>query len=89
MAVKVVVLEGEDLTVGIRSGNLLADGTRATNNAGWFKVDDFRIELARDVNKEHLLDDLDSLISVAELIRDTTRVGLFQRTIPSGIQRPF
>lgn len=82
MAVKVVVLEGEDLTVGIRSGNLLADGTRATNNAGWFKVDDFRIELARNVNKEHLLDDLDSLISVAELIRDTTRVGRFSGQYP-------
>lgn len=44
MAVKVELTENEPLTVGIKSSNLLANGQKATNNAGWFKVDDFRIE---------------------------------------------
>lgn len=36
--------EGEDLTIGIKSGNMRNNGVRSTNdNAGWFKVDFFRI----------------------------------------------
>jgi hypothetical protein len=45
MAVKVSVLTGEDLKIGIRSSNKYSDGTSATDNAGWFKVDNFRLEL--------------------------------------------
>lgn len=44
MEVYVTVAEGEDLKLGIRSGNKRNDGTTATDNAGWFKVDNFRIE---------------------------------------------
>lgn len=44
MEVKVSIANGEALKLGIRSGNLLSDGTReASTNAGWFKVDHFRI----------------------------------------------
>lgn len=44
MAVCVYVAEGEDLKVGIRSGNKNNNGSVATDNAGWFKVDYFRID---------------------------------------------
>lgn len=43
MYVDVTVLPGEDLTIGIRTGNRKNNGTVATDNAGWFKVDFFRI----------------------------------------------
>lgn len=72
MAVKVTVLDGEDLTVGIRSGNLLPDGSKASNNAGWFKVDDFRIELVRAINNDSLKNDLKALILQAETLLDST-----------------
>jgi len=44
MAVKVSILKGDSLKLGILSGNILKDGASATTNAGWFKVDYFRIE---------------------------------------------
>lgn len=77
MAVKVTVLEGEPLTVGIRSSNLKADGTKATDNSGWFKVDDFRIELVRAINSDSLLNDLDTLIDQARDLRDNTNWWVF------------
>lgn len=44
MEVEVEVGEGEDLTIGIKTGNQRNNGVRSTNdNAGWFKVDFFRI----------------------------------------------
>lgn len=43
MEVEVTVNADEDLTIGIKSGNRMNNGTTATNNAGWFKVDFFRI----------------------------------------------
>ena len=44
MEVEVEVGEGEDLTIGIKTGNQHNNGVRSTNdNAGWFKVDFFRI----------------------------------------------
>lgn len=44
MTIYVKVEEGEDLKVGIRTGNKKNDGTHATDNSGWFKVDNFRID---------------------------------------------
>lgn len=44
MAVCVKVEAGEDLRVGIRTGNKHNSGSVATDNAGWFKVDNFRID---------------------------------------------
>ena len=44
MQVYVTVAEGEDLTFGIRTSNRRNDGTASSSdNAGWFKVDYFRI----------------------------------------------
>jgi len=50
MEVYVDVKAGEDLTIGIKTGNKRNDGERASDNAGWFKVDYFRIHPANDVN---------------------------------------
>lgn len=46
MAVYVTVAEGEDLTLGIRSDGTKFNGQQASGDdpAGWFKVDNFRIE---------------------------------------------
>lgn len=44
MAVYIEIKEGEDLKIGIRTGNRRNDGSYASDNSGWFKVDDFRIE---------------------------------------------
>ena len=43
MQVFVSVEEGEDIEFGIKTGNKKNDGTTATDNSGWFKVDYFRI----------------------------------------------
>ena len=50
MQVTVHVSAGESLTLGIRSGNMKNDGTVITtaDGTGWFKVDNFRIELIED-----------------------------------------
>ncbi|MBQ9669145.1 MAG: glycosyl hydrolase 115 family protein [Prevotella sp.] len=44
MEVYITVSEGEDLTLGIKTSNRRNDGTKATDNSGWFKVDYFHIE---------------------------------------------
>jgi hypothetical protein len=45
MEVYVNIAAGEDLTIGIKTGNKRNNGVRSTgDNAGWFKVDYFRIE---------------------------------------------
>ena len=44
MEVYVTVAEGEDLTLGIKTSNRKNDGSSASDNAGWFKVDYFHIE---------------------------------------------
>ena len=50
LSVTVNVEEGEDLTLGIRSGSLKGNGTQptGTNRTGKFRVDYFRIERVSD-----------------------------------------
>ena len=50
LSVVVTVEEGEDLTLGIRSGSIKGDGTQVTgqNRTGKFRVDYFRIEYLSD-----------------------------------------
>lgn len=43
MRVRVKVNEGDDLKIGIRSSCLKNDGTKSKDNAGWFKLDEFRV----------------------------------------------
>ena len=54
MEVYVDVAQGEDLTIGVKSSNKRNNGERATDNAGWFKVDYFRIAPV-DATKVRLL----------------------------------
>ncbi|MBQ8046522.1 MAG: glycosyl hydrolase 115 family protein [Prevotella sp.] len=49
MEVYVTANENEDLTLGIKTSNKKNDGTTATDNAGWFKVDYFRINKVSNV----------------------------------------
>ena len=43
LSVTIELADGEDLTVGIHTGNRRNNGQTATDNAGWFKVDNFRV----------------------------------------------
>ncbi|MBR6129871.1 MAG: glycosyl hydrolase 115 family protein [Bacteroidaceae bacterium] len=54
LSVEVTVAEGEDLTLGIRSGSIKGDGTQVTgqNRTGKFRVDYFRIERLMDANPD-------------------------------------
>jgi hypothetical protein len=73
MAVKAIVLEGEDLKIGIRTSNKLSDGTSVTDdNSGWFKVDHFRLELLREMNSEILKTQLADLIREAQELYNST-----------------
>ena len=54
MCVYVTVQEGDDLTVGIRSGGMKSDGSMAmgTDRTGKFRVDYFRIEKVGDLDPD-------------------------------------
>lgn len=43
MVVELDLIEGENLTLGIKSSNRMLNGTFATGSAGLFKVDEFRV----------------------------------------------
>lgn len=51
MAVDVKINEGEVLKIGVRSGNVLANGQVSSSNDGWFKVDNFRLRLKNSGNQ--------------------------------------
>jgi hypothetical protein len=44
MSVDVTIGQGDSLRLGIKSSNRKSDGTAATDNSGWFKVDYFRLQ---------------------------------------------
>ncbi|MDD4990982.1 MAG: glycosyl hydrolase 115 family protein [Paludibacter sp.] len=76
MAVKVPIFKGDSLKLGVRSSNITSNGTAATTNAGWFKVDHFRLECVKlysDATAEKSR--LDSLITVAKNLYTTTKEG--------------
>lgn len=66
MSVEVKIAAGESLHFGIKTSNLKSDGSRATNNTGWFKVDFFRILL--------LQEDEDAIRNVTEQITPANKV---------------
>lgn len=68
MEVVVTVNEGEDLTIGIKTGNKKNNGTTATDNSGWFKVDFFRI---------HKLENSDIETPVVETVNDNVATGIY------------
>lgn len=55
MCVYVDVAPGDDLRVGIRSGNMRADGKPGAERGGWFKADYFRIHKLSTSGAEPLL----------------------------------
>jgi hypothetical protein len=64
MDVNITISEGEDLTIGIKTSNKRNNGQRSTtDNAGWFKVDYFRIHKISD---EGQVDSIDSTIDNKE-----------------------
>lgn len=90
MAVKVAVFDGDTLRLGIRSSNKKGNGTSATDNAGWFKTDHFRIELFRkfeDIAVEK--GKLDSLITVATNLYDSTNSGTLPGYYPENERETF
>jgi hypothetical protein len=89
MAVKVIVLAGENLKIGIRTSNKLSDGTSATGNEGWFKVDHFRLELVREINAEALKTQLADLIREAQELYDSTREGTAAGEYPQTARSTF
>ena len=89
MAVKVAVLTGEDLKIGIRSSNKYSDGTSATDNAGWFKVDNFRLELIREWDIQTLKTQLSGLILEAQELHDSTQGGTVAGEYPQGARSTF
>jgi hypothetical protein len=65
MSFDVLLYEGETLTVGVKSSNKLADGSKCLQGSGWFKVDDFRIHyLGGDA--QYFIDFLNTYISVGD-----------------------
>ena len=64
MDVNITIAEGEDLTIGIKTSNKRNNGQRSTtDNAGWFKVDYFRIHKISD---EGQVDNIGSTIDNKE-----------------------
>lgn len=84
VSVLVTVEEGEDLTLGIRSGSIKGDGTAAvgTDRTGKFRVDNFRIE---EVNPGDDPTGLPHPIEQGSGYRATTPTyDLAGRRLPSG-----
>ena len=85
--VEVTIEEGEDLTLGIRSGSIKGDGTQAAgqNRTGKFRVDYFRIERISD-------DSEDAIPAIAAFTPRTVLQGIYNLSgqkvkgdLPKGI----
>ncbi len=76
MALKIIVLPGEELTLGIRTSNKLGDGTSDNSGrSGWFKVDYFRLERIQEISKENIKTMLSDLITEAQGLYNSTSAG--------------
>ncbi|OQB29058.1 MAG: hypothetical protein BWY08_02179 [Bacteroidetes bacterium ADurb.Bin174] len=75
MAVKFILLEGESLRIGICTSNRAGDGTYRTDNSGFFKVDNFRLERIRELDDQAILSMLGELILEAQNLYDSTTGG--------------
>lgn len=49
LSVEVEIHQGETLRLGVKSGNMKADGSVATGSEGWFKVDNFKLKRTGDI----------------------------------------
>jgi len=77
---------GETLTLGIRSSNLLSDGTRVTgnNNAGWFKTDYFRLTLV-STDMADFLAHADSLLDECRQLQSQSMSAQASETLAQAI----
>lgn len=93
MVVYVTLADGEDLEIGIKTGNKKNNGVIATDNTGWFKVDFFRIERVEGevinpqedltLTKEHIVNyDFEQYRAGTEVKENTT--GDTRRYTPYG-----
>lgn len=72
LSVVVTIAEGEDLTLGVRSGSIKGDGTQVTgmNRTGKFRVDYFRIERLSDF-------DPDAIPSISAFVPHSATQGIY------------
>ncbi|KAA6303009.1 MAG: hypothetical protein EZS26_000904 [Candidatus Ordinivivax streblomastigis] len=89
MSIRFTVAETTDLKIGIRSSNKKGNGTSATDNAGWFKVDYFRLELVTDYSVESPISRLLALIEEAQTLYDSTQSGNYDGMYPEANRTTF
>ncbi|MDR1809370.1 MAG: glycosyl hydrolase 115 family protein [Prevotella sp.] len=89
MSLKFIVADTTDLKIGIRSSNKLKNGSAATNNAGWFKVDYFRLELVTDYSVLSPLARLQEVIDEAQELYASTSEGLYDGMYPAAARTAF
>ncbi len=90
MHVRVKVGEGDDLKIGIRSSCLKNDGTKSKDNAGWFKLDEFRVFRVGDLSGSGVEDvsavsSTGSRTGVYDMEGRLLRHDNFTAGLPSGI----
>ena len=89
MAVRISIADSTDLKIGIRSSNKLKNGSSATDNAGWFKVDYFRLEQITDYSQTTLASILQKLIEEAQALYNTTVEGNRDGTYSTASRSEF
>ncbi len=77
MSLKFVVSDTTNLSIGIRSSNKYKNGSLATDNGGWFKVDYFRLELVTDYSVSTPLNRLKNLVNEAQTLFNSTSEGVY------------
>jgi hypothetical protein len=89
MSVKFYVTDTTDLKIGIRSSDKLKNGSSATNNAGWFKVDHFRLERVTDYSAQLPHVRLQELIEEAQALYGSTSEGIYDGMYPAAARSAF
>ncbi|MDR0688430.1 MAG: glycosyl hydrolase 115 family protein, partial [Prevotellaceae bacterium] len=86
MALKFMLADTTDLLIGIKSSNKLKSGASATNNAGWFKVDHFRLERVAGESPESRLQ---ALIEEAQALYSASSEGRYDGMYPAEARATF
>jgi hypothetical protein len=89
MALKITLADTTDLKIGIRSSNKKSNGSSATDNAGWFKVDYFRLELVTDYSVESPDSRLQALVDEAQALYSSTSEGSYDGMYPADARTAF
>ena len=88
MSVVITVAEGETLTIGVKTGRLIKNGTMPTSNVGFFKADDFRItRLPVPVDPDdytHMIANPDFELIDVDGVPTQTKAHAFNRDTPYG-----